>query len=357
MKSMLLALTALTLLATVPASADVVEPALVGTWKLQWPRADFFWAVRPDGIYRMHGPGATRQLGKMEAKQGRFSMTSPIWTDAGTYTIGTADTLVITGQLGPGTWTRVWSPANRGSQQPPGSGTCVLLTEDEVAQVLRAPVSGGPDPKSPGGCVYQSQLGQFDRVHIPLPGSVDPASWLRNKAIPRPHVVDIPDVADGAYAEYQTDHVVVHMLKGTSAFKVRVSLIPAASKEDQAYLAGLARAAGRRLASFSPPGPTDAQLKRLQAERRPRRRDGRGDSPPVKAFPPRRVRSPSRGGDVPARGRKHARRGAMVPSERTGPLRLAEVRAAHRVVREELGPAPLEHDPPGLEHVGAVRHP
>jgi hypothetical protein len=51
--------TALTLPARVPA-ADVVEPALVGTWTLQWPRADFFWAVRPDGLYRMHGPGATR---------------------------------------------------------------------------------------------------------------------------------------------------------------------------------------------------------------------------------------------------------------------------------------------------------
>ena len=296
MKSMLLALTALTLLATVPASAaDVVEPALVGTWKLQWPRADFFWAVRPDGIYRMHGPGATRQLGKMEAKQGRFSMKSPIWTDAGTYTIGTADTLVITGQLGPGTWKRVWSPANRGSQQPPGSGTCVLLTEDEVAQVLRAPVSGGPDPKSPGGCVYQSQLGQFDRVHIPLPGSVDPASWLRNKAIPRPHVVDIPDVADGAYAEYQTDHAVVHMLKGTSAFKVRVSLIPAASKEDQPYLAGLARAAGRRLASFSPPGPTDAQLKRLQAEEKAKAEGWKGRLPAGQSIPPQKGPKPFKG--------------------------------------------------------------
>ena len=46
----------------------------------------------------MQGPGATRQLGKMEAKQGRFSMKSPIWTDAGTYALANADTLVITGK-------------------------------------------------------------------------------------------------------------------------------------------------------------------------------------------------------------------------------------------------------------------
>lgn len=293
MKLTLVSLMALLMLGTEPApAAEVVDPALVGTWKLEWQRADYFWAVRPDGVYRMHGPGGTRQLGRMEAKQGRFSMKSATWTDSGPYVLRNADTLVITGQLGPGTWKRVWTPAKKGSQPPSGSGTCVLLTEDEVAQVLRSPVSGGSDPKVPGGCVYQSQLGQFDRVHIGPPGRTSPPSWLRNKETPRPNVVDIPGVADGAYAEYQTDHVVVHMLRGTFAFKMQVSLIPAASKDDQPYVAELARAAGRRLANVSPPDPTDAQLKRLQAEEKARAEGWKGRLPAGQTIPPQKGPKP-----------------------------------------------------------------
>ena len=215
----------------------------------------------------MHGPGATRQLGKMEAKQGRFSMTSPIWTDAGTYTIGTADTLVITGQLGPGTWTRVWSqPANRGSQQPPGSGTCVLLTEDEVAQVLRAPVSGGPDPKTRRASTsrsWGSSTGFTSPARIRRPRELAP-----QQGDTAPHVVDIPDVADGALCRVPNRSRRRAHAEGNLGVQGWVSLIPAASKEDQPY-PSRARERGRpkaRRASFSPPGPTDAQLKRLQAE-------------------------------------------------------------------------------------------
>jgi hypothetical protein len=79
-------------------AVDVVEPALVGTWKLQWQRADFFWAVPPMESTGCRGPARPASWGKMEAKQGRFSMKSPIWTDAGTYALANADTLVITGK-------------------------------------------------------------------------------------------------------------------------------------------------------------------------------------------------------------------------------------------------------------------
>jgi hypothetical protein len=231
----------------------------------------------------------------MEAKQGRFSMRSPVWTDAGTYRLGGADTLVITGQLGPGTWKRVWTSARKDSPKPSGSGTCVLLADDEVAQVLRAPVSGAPDPKSPGGCVYQSQLGQFDRVSIRPPGLTSPPSWLRNKAIPRPNVIDIPGVADGAYAEYQTDHAVVRMLKGASEFQLQVSLVPPASPDDQPYLIDLARAAGRRLGDYSPPGPTDAQLKRQEAEDKARAEGWKGRMGAGQTIAPQKGPKPFKG--------------------------------------------------------------
>ena len=59
MKSKLFALAVLLLFAAGPALAgDGIDLALIGTWKLEWQRADFFWAIRPDGVYRMHGPGA-----------------------------------------------------------------------------------------------------------------------------------------------------------------------------------------------------------------------------------------------------------------------------------------------------------
>jgi hypothetical protein len=92
-------------------AANAIDAALVGTWKLAWQGSDIFWAIRSDGVYRLHGPGApARQLGRIEASQGRFSMKSPFWNDAGPYQLSNPDTLVITGQLGPGTWKRIWTP-------------------------------------------------------------------------------------------------------------------------------------------------------------------------------------------------------------------------------------------------------
>ena len=74
MKSTLFVLIALLMVATetVPA-ANAIDPALVGTWKLEWQGADIFWAIRSDGVYRLHGPGAkARQLGRIEATRGDF---------------------------------------------------------------------------------------------------------------------------------------------------------------------------------------------------------------------------------------------------------------------------------------------
>jgi hypothetical protein len=148
-------------------TAETLDPAVIGTWKLEWPGADVYWAIRPDGVYRLHGPGANpRQLGRIEANQGRFSMKSRFWADSGAYRLSDPNTWVITGQFGPGTWKRVWRPTSKGSQGPPGPGLCALLTVDEVAQALRAPVSGGPDRVGRGGCLFKSLLSEFDHVAV-----------------------------------------------------------------------------------------------------------------------------------------------------------------------------------------------
>jgi hypothetical protein len=114
-------------------------------------------------------------------------------------------------------------------------------------------------------------------------------------ATPRPNVVAIPGVADGAYTEYQTDHAVVRILKGASEFQIRVSLVPPASPDDQPYLVELARAAGRRLADYSPPAPTDAQLKRREAEDKARAEGWKGRLPAGQSIPPQKGPKPFKG--------------------------------------------------------------
>lgn len=252
----LFALIALLMVAmgTAPA-ADAIDPAVVGTWKLEWQGADIFWAVRPDGVYRLHGPGArVRQLGRIEASQGRFWMKSPFWSDAGPYKLSNADTLVITGQLGPGTWRRVWVPVKTTLPQPPGVGTCGLLAEGEVAQVLRAPASGGFDRGNPDRCVYKSLLNSADQVSV----TVIPArreAWYLKRRTPQPSVIAVPGVGEDAYAERQTSHLLVHILKGASQAAIRLTLTPDATMEDLPYLTELARAADQRLGGFLLPVP------------------------------------------------------------------------------------------------------
>ncbi|MGH8009846.1 MAG: hypothetical protein ACREQ3_22870 [Candidatus Binatia bacterium] len=128
-------------------------------------------------------------------------MKSPVWVDSGTYKLSNPDTLVITGQLGPGTWNRVWAPATKSSQQPPGAGTCGLLTEGEAGDVLRAPVSGALDHRGSGDCIYKSLLSSFDKVSI----KAFPArrqAWYITRKTPNPNFVDVPGVGEDAYIEH-----------------------------------------------------------------------------------------------------------------------------------------------------------
>ncbi|RJQ64670.1 MAG: hypothetical protein C4530_01710 [Desulfobacteraceae bacterium] len=299
MKSKLFALTALLMVMAEPApAADIVDMALVGTWKLEWQHAGLFWAIRSDGVYRMHGPGAAaRQLGKIEAKQGRFSMKAPFWMDSGPYKLSNADTLVITGQLGPGTWKRVWTPTKTGSKEPAGPGACGLLAADEVAQVLRAPVTGGQDPRAgEGGCMFRSQLGSLDRVSIGIRQNT-PGFFQNNRRSKGESIVDVSGVGDQAYAELVAGDNLgrLQFLRRDLWVTIEAGLNPQATMDDLPYLVELSRAADRRLGGFSLPGPSDSARKRMEAFEKAKAGGWKGRLPAGKSIPPQKGPKPFKG--------------------------------------------------------------
>lgn len=229
-------------------AGSVVDPALVGTWKLEWPRPDLFWTVRPDGVYRMHGPGANpRQLGRLEAGQGRFSMKSLTWMDSGTYRTSGPDTPVVTGQLGPGTWKRVWAPGAKGSQGPPGTGSCSLFAENDVARFLGAPVTATLDTRGNATCVYKSTLSSSDNVTV-MAYPARREAWFNTRKAQKPSITRVPGVGEDAYVEYPgVGGLELHILNGQDQFRVRFQLTPDTSAEDVPAALELARAAGRSL--------------------------------------------------------------------------------------------------------------
>jgi hypothetical protein len=300
MKSVLFtALTALFMVAAELApAANSIDPALVGTWKLEWQGSDIFWAIRSDGVYRMHGPGAkARQLGRIEASQGRFSMKSPLWIDSGPYELSNVDTLVITGQLGPGTWRRVWIPTKTNSQEPAGPYACGLLAADEVARVLRAPVTGGPDPRAgQGGCTFRSQLGSLDRILISVRQNTA-GFFQNNRKSKGDSVVNVPGVGDQAYAERTggNDLGRLQLLRRDLWVTIEAGLNPQATMDDLPYLVELASAADRRLEGFSLPGPSDSARKRMEEFEKAKAGGWKGRLPAGQSIPPQKGPKPFKG--------------------------------------------------------------
>ena len=231
----------------VPAGA--LDAAVVGTWKLELPGSAIYWAVREDGVYRLHGPGANpRQVGKITATAGQWSIQAPIWADAGTYKLNGTDTWQVTGRLGTGTWKRVWAPSKSAAGPPAGAGRCALLSLDEAARALRGPATAGADPREPNGCLFKSQLSDFDRIAITqIPARRQ--AWMTTRKQPSPLRLDIPGVAEDAYAESQGEHMVAHLLKGATQVAIRLTLVPPAEPGalDLPALTALAQAVDRRL--------------------------------------------------------------------------------------------------------------
>jgi hypothetical protein len=232
-------------------AAAAVDSALIGTWQLQWPGAPIFWALREDGVYRLYGLGANPgQHGMVEATGGRFSMKSAFWADQGTYQLSDADTWVITGVLGPGTWKRVWAPGAPGGTMTSTAGTCGLVTPQEVALVLREPVDGGPDRRDPNGCAFQSSLSDFHSIRLISYPSRRQA-WELDRRNPSPRMIAVPGVGEDAYAEINAGgDLVLNVLKGSTELRITLTMKPGATAEDLPLLGALAHAADGRLSGF-----------------------------------------------------------------------------------------------------------
>lgn len=89
-------------------SAAEVDPALIGTWQLQWPGEPIYWDIRADGTYEVSGSGAAvAHAGTFAAAAGKWSLSSSTWgEDGGTYRPLNENRLMVVGKLGPGTWMR-----------------------------------------------------------------------------------------------------------------------------------------------------------------------------------------------------------------------------------------------------------
>jgi hypothetical protein len=254
-------------IAPVAIAADAVDRALVGTWKLEWPGSALYWVVRADGVYRMHGPGANpRQLGRLDAQGGRFSMASAVWMDSGTYR-ASGSTLSITGKLGPGTWKRVWAPGQE-SATPGGPGACALVSPDDIARMLGGPATGGPDKRAgDNGCLFRSTLDNLDSVRIMVSSNQGQFFQNRRKTMTTA-AIDVPGIGDQAYAKAggidSIDELAI--LRGDTWVTVSASLTPAMTRADLTALTTLARAIDRRLPGFSLPPPqlTEQQRAGLQ---------------------------------------------------------------------------------------------
>lgn len=248
-------------------AADV-DRALVGTWQLEWPGRPLYWVVRADGVYRMHGPGANpRQIGRVDAQGGRFSMASAVWMDSGTYRI-TGNALSITGKLGPGTWKRVWVPGQTAST-PTGTGACSLLSPDDAAQLLGAPATGGPDVRAGDtGCLFRSTLSNLDSLTIGI--RRNQGQFFQNvRKSATTSAIDVPGVGDQAWAKAGGVDSIdqLSILRGDTWVTISASLQPGISRADLPALAALARAIDRRLANFTLPPPQLTDKQRAMIEK------------------------------------------------------------------------------------------
>ena len=241
-------LVALALAASNP-SARAVDPALVGTWKLDYPGAAIFWVVRPDGTYRLHGPGARpRQFGRMESGRGRWSVKADVWADEGTYKLAGAKTWIVTGKYGTATWKQVWKPAEGSPKAVSGAGACRLATPSEISKVLYSPGSGREDnPNKAEGCRYYALFSNLDDLRIAIRDNQ--GGFFENVRKGKgSRAMDVPAVGDRAFTELSSSGALtLQFLKGSRWVTLDLRLQPTAVMEDLPYLVELGRAIAGRL--------------------------------------------------------------------------------------------------------------
>lgn len=96
------------------AAASLVDPALVGVWRMMVPSADgglLRWQleIAADGAYvfAADDPALKSAVGVFRAADGRWSIRTGDWEDSGMYRIPTTDTVIFVGQAGAQIWSRV----------------------------------------------------------------------------------------------------------------------------------------------------------------------------------------------------------------------------------------------------------
>ena len=239
------------------ARGQEVDPAVIGTWRLQYAGPVLYWTIRREGTYRLHSPVSVNSghRGSIKASNGTWNLASPEWQDGGTYQVSNQEWVAV-GKLGPGTWHRVWHPQDPQQQSTPPTPACGLLTLAEVALALDAPVDGyrrhgGPEE----GCKYQSILDKGDELRLRMShGSTVTDSFTRKRqgeAAP----VDVPGVGRGAYATVSRNGILTLTVLGNEGFDasrhanmgtlfaLTLRLRPAANLEDLPVLSNLAKLA------------------------------------------------------------------------------------------------------------------
>ena len=94
-----------------PAAKPVVDPSLVGTWKLPIKNGFWVWEISGSGEYKFHseaGDGAPSHTGTVSARDGRWSLRAttglPGYADNGLYLFQSPNILMATGKLGGAAW-------------------------------------------------------------------------------------------------------------------------------------------------------------------------------------------------------------------------------------------------------------
>jgi len=241
-------LLALALAMAAAPAGRAIDPALVGTWKLDYRGAAIFWVVRPDGTYRLHGPGAQpRQFGRMEGSKGRWSVKADMWADEGSYRLADPTTWVVTGKFGTGTWKQVWKPAPGSPKAVSGNGACRLATPAEIARVLYSPAAGQEDsPANSQGCRYRALFSTLDEVTVTT--RRNEGEFFQNNRKSRRGAMDVPGVGDQAFTEVTAGNALsLQFLKGDTWVTLQLRLQPSAMIEDLPYLTELGRAIASRL--------------------------------------------------------------------------------------------------------------
>jgi hypothetical protein len=109
-------------------SPGMVDPGLVGFWKLNVSSGIWVWQISTNGTYTFHSEALDKtppHNGTFMTNNGHYTLhaASTPWDDQGTYTMQGSTAVVMTGKLGTGTWYRIAAdPDYSGRPLVPASG-------------------------------------------------------------------------------------------------------------------------------------------------------------------------------------------------------------------------------------------